>query len=300
MTTILILGGAGMLGHKLFQELQSQGNVFATLRDGPASVAEHPAFLGANPQHLIGGVDATNFDSVVRAVAQVRPDVLINCIGVIKQLREAHDPIPSLTLNALLPHRLADLCAVAGTRLIHISTDCVFSGRQGNYRESDVADAEDLYGRTKLLGEVDRPGCLTLRTSIIGRDPRKAVGLLEWFLGQEGRSVRGFTRAIYSGFPTRSLARIIGQIIAQQSELTGLYQVASPPINKYHLLAAIREAMDLDIDLVPDDAFHCDRSLRADRFIAATGTTIPDWPTLIADLLTDPTPYHRRESHAAT
>jgi len=300
MTKILILGGSGMLGHKLFQELGSRAEVYATIREQPDALATHPAFVGADPARLLGGVDASSFDSLVRAVGQVRPAVVINCIGIIKQLREAHDPIPSLSLNALLPHRLADLCAVAGARLIQISTDCVFSGRKGSYSEHDLPDAEDLYGRTKLLGELHRPGCLTIRTSIIGRDPRKPVGLLEWLLSQEGRSVRGFTQAIYSGFPTRSLARIIGDLITEQPALSGLYHIASHPISKYDLLVAIRDLLDLAIKLIPDDGLRCDRSLSAARFIAATGSVIPQWQTLLDDLFTDPTPYQRSVPHAAT
>lgn len=299
MTNVLILGGSGMLGHKLYQTLEQQADVWATVRGAAESLTDHPAYAAADPHMLIGYVDAMHFDTIVRAVERARPDVVINCIGIIKQLREADDPILSLTINALLPHKLADVCAAAGTRLIHISTDCVFSGNKGNYNEDDLPDATDLYGRSKLLGELDRPGCVTLRTSIIGRDPRKQVGLLEWFLSQEGHTVTGFTRAIYSGFPTPTFARIVGDIITQHPTLHGLYQLASAPISKYDLLARLRDALDLDIQITPSDRFVCDRSMSAARFVAATQYAIPDWQDMITDIVADPTPYNqRRPIHA--
>ena len=168
---------------------------------------------------------------------QARPDAVVNCVGIIKQLKEASDPVLTITLNSLLPHRLAALCAEHGARLVHMSTDCVFSGRKGAaYTEDDLPDPEDLYGRSKLLGEVDRPGCLTIRTSIFGRDFLKQDALLEWFLSNRGGRVRGYRNAVYSGFPTQVLARIIGDLLADQPALDGLVQIASAPITKYALL----------------------------------------------------------------
>jgi dTDP-4-dehydrorhamnose reductase len=172
-----------------------------------------------------------------------------------------------------------------------MSTDCVFSGRKGNYTEDDIPDAEDLYGRTKLLGEVNRPGCLTIRTSIFGRDFLKQSALLEWFLSNRGGQVRGYKNAIYSGFPTQVLARIMADIIEYYPELSGLYHIASQPISKYELLVKIRDAMNLDIAIEPYDDPPCNRSLSAARFVGATGYRIPEWDEMIAELATDPTPY---------
>jgi dTDP-4-dehydrorhamnose reductase len=248
-------------------------------------------YATVEPEHLVGGVDAMEFHSVVRAMGRVRPGIVINCIGIVKQLKEASDPIISLTINSLFPHHLADLCAAADARLLHMGTDCVFSGRKGNYTEDDVPDAEDLYGRTKLLGEVNRPGCLTIRTSIFGRDFLKQSALLEWFLSNRGGQVRGYKNAIYTGFPTQVLASVMGDIIERYPDLSGLYHIASHPISKYDLLVKIRDAMRLDIDIIPYDDQPCDRSLNAARFVAATDYRFPGWDEMIAELAADPTPY---------
>lgn len=289
-----------MLGHKVFQTLSHTYDVYATFRDVDGPWRRYPVYAAVEADHLLGGIDAMNFDSIVSAFARVRPDVVINCIGIIKQLKAAHDPIVSLNLNALFPHRVAELCAAARVRLVHVSTDCVFSGRKGNYTEDDIPDPEDLYGRTKLLGEINREGCLTLRTSIIGRDFQKNSGLLEWFLSQQGKSIQGYKNAIYTGVTTQALAQIIGNVINTHPQLWGLYQVASEPISKYELLCKIRDAMQLDIDIAPYDNALCDRSMSAARFIATTNYRIPSWNVMIAMLVEDPTPYDEWREHHAT
>ncbi len=288
---LLILGGEGMLGHKVFQTLSPRFDTWATFQQAGGAWVYYPMYERAESTRLLTGVNAMNFETIVRAFARAKPDVVINCIGIIKQLKAAKDPVISILLNSLFPHRLADLCAATGTRMFHMSTDCVFSGRKGNYTEADVSDAEDLYGRTKLLGEVDRSGCLTIRTSIFGRDFVKNSALLEWFLSQRGKDIKGYTRAIYTGFPTQVLARIMGDLIEGHPDLSGLYQVASAPISKYDLLVKIRDAMGLPIEITPDAEFFCDRSLDAARFIATTGYSIPSWDVMIAELAQDATPY---------
>jgi dTDP-4-dehydrorhamnose reductase len=293
---VLILGGSGMLGHKLWQLLSQRFDTYATFRREPAAYARFGMF---REDRSIGGVHAEELDSVVRALHQVRPDVVINCIGIIKQSAEAKDPIRSITINSLFPHRLGELCGAAGARLVHISTDCVFDGTRGCYRESDDATATDLYGRTKHLGEVTADGCLTLRTSIIGRELEGSHGLVEWFLSQDGASIRGFRRAIFSGLTTNALGGVIAEIIEKHSTLGGLWQVASEPISKFDLLTLVKGAYDLDIEITPDDDFHCDRSLDGSRFIEATGITIPSWPAMIAEMYNDSTPYAElRRSYA--
>jgi len=289
---VLILGGAGMLGHKVFQEFSKRFETFATFRGGSGRGGHLPVYENVDDSCLLTGVDATDFDTVVKAFGQAKPDVAVNCIGIIKQLKEAKDPLISISLNALFPHRLAGLCAATNTRLLHISTDCVFSGRKGNYTEDDVPDPEDLYGRTKLLGEVvGQPGALTVRTSIFGRDFLKSGSLLEWFLSNRGGEVRGYKNAIYTGFPTQVLARILGDIVECWPVLSGLYHVASRPISKYALLTKIKEAMQLDIVIAPYEDPPCDRSLDASRFVAATSYQMPEWDEMIAELAVDPTPY---------
>jgi dTDP-4-dehydrorhamnose reductase len=299
MMKVLILGGEGMLGHKIFEVLGNRYDVFATFFTPQGLWNQFPIYRSVGADRLIGGVNAMDFDSVVRAVERIRPAAVVNCIGIIKQLKEASDPLISLELNSVFPHRLADLCALADARLFHISTDCVFSGRKGNYKETDVSDAEDLYGRTKYLGEIDRTGCLTIRTSIFGRDFLKSSAFLEWFLScREGR-IKGYRNSIYSGFPTQVLARIIGDLIASFPKLSGLYQIASQPISKYELLLRIRAKMKLNIEIEPFEDPTCDRSLNADRFISATGYQIPSWDQMLAELGNERIDYDEwRNKHA--
>ena len=285
---LLILGGAGMLGHKLWQGASSHVETWATVRDARA-LPDDAVF---DRRRLISGVQAEPFDTVVRAFATVRPDVVVSCIGVVKQRDEGKDPVASLTVNSLFPHRLAALCAAAGVRLIHVSTDCVFEGRTGGYRESDVPDAADLYGRTKQLGEVSGAGALTLRTSIIGRELGTAQGLVEWFLRQKERAP-GFRQAVFSGLTTNELSRVILRVVDAYAGLDGIYHVASSPINKYDLLVLLNDAFGRGLTIEPDDSLRIDRSLDGTRFGNATGYSAPAWPDMVADMAADPTPYGR-------
>lgn len=292
---ILVLGATGMLGHKLIQVLSERFEVIGTVRGPAKTYVDHPVL---RQMALLGDVRAKSFDTVLRARAEAQPDAVVNCIGIIKQHPAAADPLQSIAVNALFPHRLAQLCQAAGSRLIHISTDCVFSGRKGNYVESHVADAEDLYGRTKYLGEVSYAGCLTLRTSMIGRELATSHGLIEWFLSQEGKTVPGYTRAIFSGFTTNALAEIIAQVITDHPDMQGVWHVASDPISKFELLSLVKQVYGLDIQIEPDETVVCDRSLNADRFRQATGFVPPTWPNLIEQMYQDPTPYSElRRSH---
>ncbi len=297
---VLVLGGDGMLGHKVFEVLSAEHEVSAAFLERRGAWASFPVYESMPGERLLGGVNALDFHDVVRAVAKARPGVVVNCIGIIKQLEEASDPVLTLTLNALFPHRLADLCEAAGARLVHMSTDCVFSGRKGMYTEDDLTDAEDLYGRSKALGELDRPGSLTIRTSIIGRDFLKQSALLEWFLAQRGGTVKGYRNAVFSGLTTQALARVMNDVIERHRGLHGIYQVASEPVTKLDLLTKIRDAMHLDIDIQPFDDPPCDRSLDPARFVATTGCRIPTWDEMVAGLAADPTPYDDwRRRHAA-
>jgi dTDP-4-dehydrorhamnose reductase len=275
---ILVLGASGMLGNavlRLFEkspEHQTYGSVRSSsaLRLLPKNL--HP--------NVITGVDVESFDSLTRLFANVRPDVVINCIGLVKQLAEADDPLLALPINAMLPHRLARLCEVAGARFVHMSTDCVFSGEKGMYTEADASDAKDLYGRSKYLGEVDYPNAITLRTSIIGHELDGARSLVGWFLAQQG-SVKGFKRAIFSGLSTVEIARIIRDYVIPNPELHGLYHVSAEPINKYDLLQLVTQVYGKKIEIVPDDKFKIDRSLDSSRFRNLTGYTPPSWPELV-------------------
>ena len=282
---ILILGANGMLGHKAYHLLKTRFEIFTTFRSRYDLWISHPAFADMDHTHTQDGVNASDLDSMAKVIAEVQPQVVINCIGIVKQRDEAKAAIPSIRVNALFPHQLADLCQAQGARLIHLSTDCVFSGNRGHYTEDDLPDPVDLYGRTKLLGELDPPGCLTLRTSIIGWELKHRAGLLEWFASQRGQTIKGYRNAIYSGVSTVVLARLIGDLLVNNPALSGIYHVASQPIAKYDLLVRLRDALGwYDITIKPDDAFQCDRSLVGARFEAATSWQAPDWDEMIAGL----------------
>jgi dTDP-4-dehydrorhamnose reductase len=285
---IFILGATGMLGHKLMQELSRSFDVVGTVRCSATKYATHPILAQMS---LLGDVQAENFDSVIGALASSQPDLVINCIGIIKQQPSAKSPLPSIAINSLFPHRLAMLCRAMGTRLIHISTDCVFSGRKGNYTEDDISDVEDLYGRTKLLGEVTYPGCITIRTSIIGRELYSRLGLIEWFISRRGGNVQGFAGAIYTGFTTKAMASIIGDIIQKHPDLSGLWHVSSYPISKYELLKLVNHEFKLGIKIEKDTKFKCDRSMNSSRFRRATGFMPPKWDDMIAEMAADSTTY---------
>jgi len=275
---ILVLGASGMLGNAMIRVLDEHEDleVFGTARSSDVG-----RFFPANiSQRLMTGVDVENQDALMNAFCQVRPKVVINCVGLIKQLAEASDPLRSIPVNALLPHRLARLCGVSGARLVHISTDCVFSGEQGGYTESDPSDARDLYGVSKYLGEVHYPDSVTLRTSIIGHALNSSNGLIDWFLGQQGQC-RGFTRAVFSGLPSIVLAQIVRDVIIPDSGLHGLYHVAADPIAKFDLLKLVAEVYGKSIEIIPDDSLQIDRSLNAGRFRAATDYVVPEWPELV-------------------
>lgn len=275
---ILVLGVTGMLGNAVFRCFSESTNweVYGSARSGAARKMFAPALA----ERIVVGTDVENVDSLNLLFAQVRPDVVINCVGLIKQLAVANNPLFAIPINSLLPHRLAQLCAIGGARLVHISTDCVFTGSQGNYKESDASNADDLYGRSKYLGEVDYPNAVTLRTSIIGHELNSANGLIGWFLKQEG-TIRGYKRAIFSGFPTVELAEIIRDHVIPRPELSGLYHVAAAPIAKYDLLQLVARVYGKEIEIVPELEFAIDRSLNAERFHKATGYTPPSWQALV-------------------
>lgn len=251
--------------------------VYGTLR----SEGNRRHFQPAANLKFVSGVDAENPDSLAGVVAQVRPQAVINCIGLIKQLAAADDPLAALPINSILPHRLARLCDLSNARLVHVSTDCVFSGLKGMYTEEDKPDAVDLYGRSKLLGEVDYPHAITLRTSIIGHELGSSHGLVEWFLAQQG-SVQGYNKAIFSGLPTCELARVIRDIVLPRPDLSGLYHVAAQPISKYDLLKLINQHYAKGLAIHPSDRVAIDRSLCGSRFEAETGYQAPSWSDLVA------------------
>jgi dTDP-4-dehydrorhamnose reductase len=280
-----------MLGHKMFQQLRKRfPETYCTIRGSirDANLEHIELFQAGN---VCEQVDAADYAPLKRLLRDHQPKVIVNCMGVVKQRQESHEALPSILVNALLPHQLAATCTAWGGRLIHISTDCVFNGRRGDYRETDITDAEDLYGRSKALGEAVTDNVLTLRTSIIGRELFHFQSLLEWFLAQDHAHVRGYQRAMYSGTTTGELASVVGDIINGRPRLTGLHHVTGPTISKYELLSLLRDAYALDVEIIPDNEFFCDRSMNGEKFRAATGYASLGWAELAAALAGDETPY---------
>jgi dTDP-4-dehydrorhamnose reductase len=275
---VLVLGASGMIGSTVIRVMSERSDyeVWGTVR----AEGIKQFFSAAIANNLVIDVDVENHDALVKVLKQLCPDVIVNCAGLTKHKPEADDPLISIPINTLMPHRLAKLCALIGARLIHISTDCVFSGEKGGYVESDFADARDVYGKSKALGEIDYPNTITLRTSTIGHELQSTYGLLDWFLSQ-GERCKGYSRAIFSGVPTIVLAQIIRDVVIPRKELSGIYHVAAKPINKYELLKLIAEVYGKSIQISSDDSLVIDRSLNADKFCAATGYVAPEWPELI-------------------
>jgi dTDP-4-dehydrorhamnose reductase len=278
---LAVLGVSGMLGNAAFRILSARhpGNVYGTTRSSVPPKLFEPRL----ERQIATGIEVENFDALAGFLGESRPDVIINCIGVVKQIASSKDPLVAIPVNAVFPHRLARLSNLVGARLIHVSTDCVFTGKKGNYIESDPPDAEDLYGRSKLLGEVDYPNAVTLRTSIVGREVATRNGLIEWFLAQSGR-VRGYRRAIFSGLTTLELVRVIVDRVIGHEDLRGVYHVSVDPISKFDLLTLVKGIYGTDTEIEPDDSVRIDRSLNSDRFRAATGYSPPPWRDLIQQM----------------
>lgn len=287
---ILVLGASGMLGHRLLWGLNELGyDVLAGLRTDRSAQSPFDRMpVLSDARRVVAGLDGYDPQGLKRRLSELRPDVILNCIGVIKQLDEGHLSVPCIALNALLPHLLEELVADWGGWLIHFSTDCVFKGDRGGYTETDATDARDLYGMTKALGEVTGPHALTLRTSIIGCELRSHRSLVDWFLRQNGLAVKGYSRAIFSGLTTREMVRVVDLLLRKYRGLNGLYHVASDPISKYELLCLIRDAAHLTIDITEDgEGMHVDRTLVAKKFENRTGYQAPPWRSMVRGLSED-------------
>jgi len=269
-----------MLGHQVVRGLADSFDVSATVRS--LSVAEQHGLPGK-----IFEWDATQLDVLGELLDELRPDYVVNCIGIIKQSDAAASPILSIEVNSLLPHQIAAACKESGSSFVHISTDCVFSGQKpfpDRYTEQDRPDSTDLYGRSKLVGETTPEEGLTIRTSIIGRELVRETGLLEWFLSQAGGAVDGFSEAWFSGLTTAALTRVLAQLFEQESAISGVYQVASDPINKFDLLGRLRDAFGLKVEVRESSSLAINRSLDGSRFGAETQIVVPSWDQMIADL----------------
>lgn len=279
---VLIIGGSGMLGHRLLGVLRESHTVKATIRDGREACGRFGLFDDRGTYFDIDGSDSAALTNVL---ADFRPAVVVNAAGMVKQRRSS--TLDALEANVMLPHRLAELCRSSGAKLIHMSTDCVFSGGRGRYREDDRPDPQDDYGRMKLLGEVTGVPHLTLRVSMIGIELVRRLGLLEWYLAQRG-DVSGYTKAVFSALTTQELARVIDRIISRHLDIDGVWHVGAAPVSKFWVLERLTRYLDRrDIRLVPDESVVCDRSLDGSRFEQRTGYRAPAWDGMLLELAAD-------------
>lgn len=284
---ILILGATGMIGHRLWIGLSPNHEVYGVIR---RSKSELPSLPNICLDNIFDKVNVLNFDLVEKIIKKVQPDLVFNCIGVVKQLQISKNYIDSIELNSLLPHKLAKLCLKYRSRMIQFSSDCVFDGKKGSYIEENLPNALDLYGKSKALGEViDMENVLTLRTSFIGREIFPHGGLIDWFEAQKEKTIKGFSRAIYSGLPTNYFIKILNEYILPNNKLHGMYHLAGVPIDKYSLLIKAREALNLEIEIEikKDDDFIIDRSLDCSKFSKKTGYIAPEWNEVINELNVD-------------
>ena len=278
---VLVLGASGMLGHAMVRVLSENHNlqVYGSIRSDKVKVFFSPQ----NAENLVLCNDVTNFNDLTDIFDKVQPNVVINCISLDKVLLAKSSPLLMIPIYALLPHQLAKLCNGIDARLIHISTDGVFSGSRGNYLEDDPCDSQDIYGITKYIGEVHESHTITIRTSIIGHELKSKNGLVEWFLSQQVQC-QCFNRVIFSGFPTVVLAQIIRDFVIPNADLNGVYHIASNPISKRELLLLIAEVYGKKIELITNNKVENNRSLNGERFRIATGYIPPDWQSLVKSM----------------
>jgi len=277
---ILIIGGDGMLGHQLLMSLSGRHEVKVTLRQDKAAYTKYQLF---NSENSFYAIDIRRIQDLLPVLAEFKPEAVINAVGIVKQRKDAKEIIPSLEVNALFPHQLSLMCQAINARLIHISTDCIFDGKKGKYTQNDPSDAEDIYGKTKYLGEVNAPNAITLRTSIIGLELSRKTSLIEWFLAQTG-SIKGFKKAIYTGITTLEMSRVIELLLLKFPLLSGVFHLSSEPINKYDLLQILAQQLKLKITINSDEEFTCDRSLLSNEFREATSYVPPSWLDMLTEL----------------
>lgn len=270
-----------MLGHRLYLSLSKKHEVYGTVRS-KESLGDFFDIFQVSQENFISGINGEEIGSVSELIEEIKPDVVINCIGVIKQKSEDRSYIPNIRINSLMPHQLAEVCNEKGVRFIHFSTDCVFDGVKGSYSENDIINANDLYGKSKALGEISYlSNTLTIRTSIIGREIKIGSGLVEWFISQKNGEVKGFSKAIFSGLPTEYFADLLNDVILPNKHLSGLYQISSSPIDKFSLISLINDGLELGIKIERDNDFVIDRSLSSKKFTAETGWIAPPWSELV-------------------
>lgn len=286
---IVILGGGGMLGHKMWQGLAAHfKDTYVTLRKAKTYYDKTGLFKN---NQVIDNLDLADIKKLNNVLDELNPDVIVNCAGVTIRSKEGENVIASININALLPHYLLNWCKKKSARVIHFSTVCVFDGATGGYVEESLPNAQDLYGRTKMLGDLLDEQAITLRSSFIGREIEGKAELLEWFLSQRSKQIKGYRQAIFTGVTTKVMVDITKDLIQEFPKLSGLFHIASEKLSKYELLLLMKEAFRINIDIAPDDNFICKRDLVDTKFKETTGFLCPTWKDMMADIAKDPTLY---------
>jgi len=282
---ILILGASGEIGHTACKILSKNHDISALMRNNNklSNVQFFEKVLAEKHCHFIENFN--DFDIVTTKIKKINPNILINCLGIVKHRKKCKEGIAETAyINSDLPHLLAQICIDNHIKFIHLSTDCVFSGEKGNYKESDSPDPTDYYGKSKMLGEINIPYALTLRTSFIGPALFHKTGLFEWVKQQKNETINGYTNAIYSGLTTIAFSKILNQIIQSHPNLDGLFNISSDPISKFELIKLLNKKFQLNININPDNTFVCNRSLNSTAFRKKTNISIPSWEKMIDEL----------------
>lgn len=245
---VLIFGVTGMLGHQMFKYFCENTclEVFGVVRS-PFDRQLFPNYTSYNIPILD---DIYSSDKISKLLFEYNPDVVINCIGAVKQA-EHLKPIDFIKVNSVFPHLLNGLTSIRNIRIIHFSTDCVFGEGPGTFTENDTPICKDIYGRSKLLGEITNCDLsMTIRTSIVGRELKNKYGLLEWFLNS-GNVVRGYTNSYFTGLSTIRVSEVVGDIILSNKIYSGLYHLAAEKISKFELLLLFNDHFNLEKNIVP-------------------------------------------------
>ena len=286
---VCVLGAGGLLGHMLIRVLGATLDVYGTTRESRSDSSPLARFL---PQDKwIDNIDASKFDSINKVFGTTNFDTVINCIGLIKQRNAQTTEHEMMLINAEFPHHLAQVANHQGARVIHISTDCVFSGDKGNYVETDTPDPVDVYGKSKLFGELNDVKNLTLRSSHIGRELTIRKSFIEWLLSQKSGHVEGYGHAIYSGLTSQELARLISELLNAKKGITGMFHVSSQPISKLEIINKLNELLNLEIDVTSDSKVQINRSLNSDKFRLATNLIPNNWDKMLSDFCKDQKNY---------
>lgn len=280
MTRVLVVGANGLLGHSVVRELSPALDVWALTRQ-PAT-SSHLLARWLRIDRWIGGIDVRQDEELSQVLTRCRPQIVINCAGVIKQ--RLSSPREMWRLNAEVPHRLAHLTHQVGARLIHVSTDCVFDGARGSNRECDHPNATDLYGMSKAAGEPKGEHVLTIRSSHVGFEVTPGPSLLSWVMSRRGNAVDGYVNAKYSGVSTPTFARALRMLVEMSHPLSGVFHLASGPITKSSLLEMLNSTMRLNLSIIPVAEPKIDRTLDARAFEARTGFRVPTWDDMVSEI----------------